>query len=528
MKNLTATSNGSWLTLVILAAMLLAACGGSQEAPVVVHPGAQAGDLVGLEPCTFEAGDVEYAADCGTLVVPENRSDPDSRLIALPVTRVLATDDDPAEPVFRLNGGPGISNMNWPAVAWLIEKHDVVLVGYRGVDGTVRLDCPEVSQHIRNLPGDILSEESLAGWSDAYAACASRLQSEGVDIDGYTVVEVVDDLEDARLALGFEQINLYSGSYGTRLAMIYAWRYPESIYRSAMVGVNPPGRMYYYDPAVVDAQLEYYSELCTANAECSARTDNLAETIRSVYRDAPERWLGLPIDVDMSRVASFESLSAVGEAPLVFDVWLAAGEGDYSGMVLLTLGGSFLFAEATVWGDNVAKAASADLEDTQALRDEMNLSKSIMGTPRTELVTAAEGWPANTIPAEYRQVQPSDVETLLVSGNIDMWTPAQYAEEELLPFLSNGQHVVLSESGHGEMMRRQPEAAAHLLNTFYDTGVGDDSMFVYKPWEFKVGLGFPLMAKLGLAIVALVVVGLVVLVRYVVRRVRRRRAAQAT
>jgi len=75
-------------------------------APITVPTGAQAGDLT-MEPCTHEARDVEYAADCGTLVVSENRSEPTSRLIALPVTRIRATGSNPAEPIFRLGGGIG-------------------------------------------------------------------------------------------------------------------------------------------------------------------------------------------------------------------------------------------------------------------------------------------------------------------------------------------------------------------------------------------------------------------------------------
>lgn len=55
-----------------------------------VPDGARAGQLE-LERCTYgtEKGDVE--ADCGTLVVPENRADPKSRLIALPVTRIRSS-----------------------------------------------------------------------------------------------------------------------------------------------------------------------------------------------------------------------------------------------------------------------------------------------------------------------------------------------------------------------------------------------------------------------------------------------------
>lgn len=514
------------ISIVLFTAIVLtlAACSVSEEAPITVPDGAQAGDLVGLEACTYEAGDVEYAADCGTLVVPENRNDSNSRLIALPVIRIRATGDNAAEPIFYLSGGPGESNVRLSRVSWFIDQHDVVLVGYRGVDGSVRLDCPEVSELIRNLPGDMLSGAVQDAWVDANARCARRLQDEGVDPDGFTVVEVVDDIESARTALGYEKINLFSISYGTRLAMIYAWRHPESIYRSAMIAINPPGGMV-YDVEMVDQQLEYYADLCAETPKCSARTDDLAESVRTVADNMPERWLGLPINGGMIRAASFESLSGVSDAPMVFDVWLAAEKGDYSGMVLLTLAGPMMFANASTWGDNTAKNTSTgDYESGIDFQASFNPPESIMGSPRSELAASMEGWPANIIPEEYRQVQPSDVETLLVSGSIDFWTPAQLAEDEFLPSLSTGQHVVVAEAGHGEMLSLQPEATRHLLNTFYDTGVGDDSLFTYQPWEFKVGFGFPLIAKLVLVIVVLLSIGLIALVWFIVRRIRRHSA----
>ena len=56
---------------------------------VSVPSGAHAGTLI-LKPCTYGTERGSYRADCGTLVVPENRADPQSRLIALPVTRIRA------------------------------------------------------------------------------------------------------------------------------------------------------------------------------------------------------------------------------------------------------------------------------------------------------------------------------------------------------------------------------------------------------------------------------------------------------
>jgi len=502
------------------------------EPPLTVPEGAQAGDLI-LEPCTHKIktgmfSSVGYSADCGTLVVAENRGDPNSRLIALPVVRIHATGSNPTEPILQLRGGPGQSNIGISRPSWFVEDHDIVLVGYRGVDGSVVLDCPEVVKVMR-MSDDALSDPALDNLNAAYARCAQRLQDEGVDTDGYTVAEVVDDMEAARVGLGYERVNLLSGSYGTRVAMLYAWMHPESIYRSAMIAVDAPGATI-HEPEVVDEQLEYYAALCAQDAECSTRTDDLAETMRKVADNMPDRWLMLPINAGLVKAATIKFLGTTDQARTAFDVWLAAAEGDPSGMALLTLLGPRMFASASVWGDNAAKRGSlGEYDPARNYRAELNPPDSIMGSPETIQATASAGWPANLIAEEYRQVQPSDVETLLVSGSIDFNTPVQFAKD-LLPYLSNGQHVILSEFGHGEMVRLQPEASERLLTSFYDTGVADDSLFTYHPVDFHVGLGYPAMARIALAAIVLVIVGLVALVWFVARRgrVRRRRASQVS
>jgi hypothetical protein len=108
--------------ILVLGVLLLAACGvKEEEAPITVPAGAQAGDLVGLESCTFTTKDeVDYDAECGTLVVPEDWDNLDSRLIALRVIRLIATGDNPTEPIIRLAGGPGETNIVAPArTTWL-------------------------------------------------------------------------------------------------------------------------------------------------------------------------------------------------------------------------------------------------------------------------------------------------------------------------------------------------------------------------------------------------------------------------
>ena len=171
------------------------------------------------------------------------------------------------------------------------------------------------------------------------------------------------------------------------------------------------------------------------------------------------------------------------------------------------------------------RASLGQFDPARDYRAELNPPDSIIGSPATTASYAGyAAWPANLIAEEYRQVQPSDVETLLVSGSIDFDTPAQFARDELLPSLNNGQHVILSEFGHGEFLSLQPEAFKRLLTSSYDTGAADDSLFTHHPVDFHVGLGYPTMAKLGLAAIVLISVGLVALAWFIVRWVRRRRA----
>ena len=260
------------------------------EETVTVPKGALAGDLL-LDPCTYSTENGSYAADCGTLVVPENRADPQSRLIALPVTRIRSLSDHPAEPVFWLKGGPGLTNMQLPWANRFAEDRDVVLVGYRGVDGSSVLDCPEVESAVKHST-DILSKKFFDSYAAGFRACAARLTDKGVDLAGYTLAQRVDDFEAVRKALDYDRIDLLSESVGTRTAMIYAWRYPESIHRSVMISVNPPGH-FLWDPETTNELIGRYSDYCAKDASCSTRTDDLAALMGRT--DVPEHWFFLPV-----------------------------------------------------------------------------------------------------------------------------------------------------------------------------------------------------------------------------------------
>jgi len=508
---------------VLAIAAALIGCGSSEETvPRPQVPDRAVEGNFEVVPCTHQAQEVEYETECGTLIVPENRNDPLSRLIALPVKRIPASGDAPAEPIFWLTGGPGTSNMAYSRVEWFQENHDIVLVGYRGVDGSVSLGCPEIDAAMRSGK-PMMSRESMAEQSEAAAVCAERLTAEGIDLDGYTVLEVVDDVEAARRALGYDRINLESGSYGTRLAQIYTWRYPDRVHRNAMVAVNPPGR-FWWDGAILEQQIQRYSDLCAEDAYCSSRTENLEASIQTALDNMPKRWLTFRVDRDAVLFATFMGLYSTNGVASTFDIWLAAADGDYSGMAMVTAAMNYMLPTDFAWGESASKALSADydFDPTADYVAEVTPDPYLLGSPGSTMGWAAAGsWPANKIPDEYRTAQPSSIETLMLSGTLDVSTPTQNARNQLLPFLENGEQVVLSEFAHtGDLYYLQPEATRHLLKTFFLTGEVDASRFTPNTVNFKPSWGFPLIAKLAVGMAALAMAVLLVLLRFVYRRFR--------
>jgi pimeloyl-ACP methyl ester carboxylesterase len=480
------------LVLIGLAVLSLGYLRSAQgDDPVSVPRGALAGDLL-MHPCTYDTEDGSFAADCGTLVVPENRADPGSRLIAIPVTRIRARSAHPKEPVFRLQGGPGKTNMSFSMGSRFAAERDVVLVGYRGVDGSVRLDCPEVEAALKRST-DFLSEASMQAYGDGFRACAQRLTDDGVDLAGYSLPQRVDDFEAARAALGYGRIDLLSESAGTRTAMIYAWRYPDSIHRSVMIGVNPPGH-FVWDAKTTNEQLARYSEACAVDSSCSGRTDDLSASIRQTAADLPDRWFFLPVDEGTLRVGSFYSFAETTQenaplsAPMELDSWLAAADGDVSGFWFTSFFADLSFPGAFVWGEYAAtaradaEAANEYFSGGEAPDTNLGYSATAFGWGGGRLT---EAWPAEPDEAEYSQVRPSNVETLLIGGKLDLATPPQWATSELLPELPTGDQIVLPGFGHStSFWFDQKDAGTHLINTYFDSGRADDSLYVDRPVDF--------------------------------------------
>jgi len=342
-------------------------------------------------------------------------------------------------------------------------------------------------------------------------------------------------MEVARVALGYERIDLLSQSAGTRTAMIYAWRYPERIHRSVMIGVNPPGQ-FLFDTQTTDEQIGRYAELCAQNASCRLRTDDLAASMKRTSAAMPDRWLFLPIKASNVRLSTLFGLWETNwMAGVTLDAWLSAPDGDPSGLWLESVSADLVPALFT-YGQY---AAAANL-DAQAARDYFSRSDQ----DRTSLAWVgsayawrggrmADAWPAAPDADAYSRVRSSEVETLLISGALDSATPPQVTTKELLPYLPNGHQVVLPAFGHvGSFYQEQSEAGTRLINTFFASGQVDESLYMQQTVDFTPATTLTAVAKLvagtmiGLALVT--VLSLLWMARRVHQRGRLGQKTEAT
>jgi pimeloyl-ACP methyl ester carboxylesterase len=241
--------------------------------------------------------------------------------------------------------------------------------------------------------------------------------------------------------------------------------------------------------------------------------------MRKVSQAMPRNWLFFAIDPGKVKIMTHVLLYQRSSAVMAFDAWLRAEQGDPSGLALMSAAYDLMISKIFVWGDLLAKGGSADFDSGRDYQD-LVAPGSIIGSPMSLLIwqPASLAWPIKPISEEFRRVQRTDVETLLINGSIDFSTPVQYGRQELLPSLAKGSLVTLAEFGHvGDFWKIRPQAADRLLTSFYASGKADDSLFGYVPMNFKVPVTFSLIFKVavatGLGLIMLAALLLVLFIR---------------
>lgn len=435
-------------TAAIMAAFLVAGCGDGYKG--VPH-------TLALSECRLPK--LAIAAQCGALSVPEDRSAPQGRSITVTVAVLRANTLNPRlDPLFILAGGPGqAATFLAPLAMQLIgvrKDRDIVLVDPRGAGRSSPLSCAAFAAS--DKLADILEQDAVP----LAAACARELALRGVDPAQYTTAASIDDLDAVRAALSYAKVNLWGGSYGTRVALEYLRKYPDRVRSMVLDGVVAPSTIASLDvwplrESALDAILARCALLpaCRAAhpdpaAALAAIRDRLGPAGRDVVVTDPRTGESETLHLTFDRVlAALQTLTYAPElAALAPEVIARAMHDDY---------GPLLAAAQLVTG-NLAEQVSIALHYSvvcteDAPRVSADARRSLADAPWRGLVlrslAVCDVWPHGLAPKDAATPVTSDVPVLILSGGLDPVTPP--ANGDLVAkTLSHSRHIVARGYGH--------------------------------------------------------------------------------
>src|ERR1043165_4393597 len=418
-----------------------------------------------IKPYTFENDKKEKVdAEFGTLLVPENRSDPESNLIELAFVRFKSTAKNPGPPIVYLAGGPGGSGI-WtakgsrsPLFMALREIADVIAFDQRGVGySKPYLQCFDRLA----LPLDVAPtrEAVIKELREKSRSCASYWRDiQRVDLTGYNTNESADDLEDLRKALGVPQISLWSISYGTHLAFATMRRHPQSIHRAILAGTEGPDHTYKL-PSNIQKHLEDLAAVIKADPQVGKEIPDFLGLMKSVFDrlDAQPETVEITdpqtkqnVKVIVNKfvmqyiVANNIGTTVTARFPALF---YRASKGDFTNPAQIWLdesrseiGSAMSYMMARASGQTAAR------RERIASEAKGTLLEDIFNFPFPDVCTE---WNAPDLGDAFRAPVHSDVPVLCISGTLDARTPVSNAEEYRKGF-PNSTHIIIEGAVHSD------------------------------------------------------------------------------
>ncbi|WP_372751661.1 alpha/beta hydrolase [Labilibaculum sp.] len=196
----------------------------------------------------LENGDF-YNAERASMFVPLNRSVENSDVISLDVYRFKATEkaDPNTPPIFFLHGGPnflGLEDMldepgffekRWK---FMLDVADVVVVSQRGIGPSKPTTLIENKIPALSPDKAYNEEEAVEQLQTMLTKGRKTWEDLGVDLNGFTVFEADEDINDVRKAFGYDKITIWGGSFGSHWGMTLMRSHPEIIERAILRGME--------------------------------------------------------------------------------------------------------------------------------------------------------------------------------------------------------------------------------------------------------------------------------------------------
>lgn len=424
----------------------------------------------------------------GYLEVPENRQNPNTKTIKLPIYIFKSRSKSPnPDPIIYTVGGPGYTSMR--AAQYMqyykyLDDRDLILFEQRGTQfAQPNLACPEWAEAVykSNLPEN-RENKTDSIFNQAVIKCRERLIDNGIDLNGYHSKEIAADIEDLRRVLNIEKYNFLSMSYSTKIAQVLLRDYPESI-RSVVMD-SPLPLESNYDEVSVTNLYEATNKLlddCEKDKDCNNTFPKLKSRFLQFLEAANQNPLTIniknPIDStdeifklkgkDLITVFSNASTSDVPSIPLEMDKLL---NGDYTSIKnqLTNLfqepgNGDGKGMRLSVWCAEEFPFVNQTIVENQKNKypELIGLSSAVFSSDVCNIWSVKE---MDDIENEHVK---SDVPVLLISGEYDENTPPYFAEM-LLGNFRNSFHLVFKGWKHGPTTNWSNPCAMNCANTFFN------------------------------------------------------------
>jgi pimeloyl-ACP methyl ester carboxylesterase len=218
---------------------------------------------VSFSPCG-EAAAASAGFTCATVPVALDRSGTLPGTLSLSLERRLAGAVPSRDAVLALAGGPGqaavpLAPFIAQAIAPALNSRDLLVFDQRGTGKSDPLSCPALAGAASRTNGN---------GSQLIEACAREL---GPARGDYTTIESVADIEAVRQAGGYEKLVLYGTSYGTKVALEYAARYPQNVESLLLDSTETPAGPEAFHVSTFKAMAPALRELCRARACAGVR-----------------------------------------------------------------------------------------------------------------------------------------------------------------------------------------------------------------------------------------------------------------
>ena len=448
-------------------------------------PRAAAKAAIELTPCKPEG--ITGDAKCGTLEVFENRATQKGRKIKINVLVLPATGPqrDP-DALFYFAGGPGsAATEDARGIAQILanvrQRRDLVFVDQRGTGQSNPLNCELFNS---------ADPQSYFGFFlplDDVRKCRAQLEPKA-DLTLYTTNIAMDDLDEIRAALGYEQINLYGGSYGTRAALVYLRRHPKHVRAVILHGVAPTDQFMPRNfPQDTERALQGVLSECEADEACRQAFPQVKadaqRVLEALLQSPAQAEVKLPqskdpVTVTLNRNLAAEAVrymmySPNGASRVPLFLHLAA-EGNYAPLARAAL----MFRQNLVaTGSNGMYLSVTCAEDLPFVKREEAKkigANTFLGPYRYDQQSAAcELWPRAKLDSRYAEAVRSDKPVLIMTGEWDPVTPPSQGDA-VAKTLPNSLHIVVNDGAHGLSGLQGGDCLDRLITQFVERGTVKD------------------------------------------------------